>query len=134
MMRLVVDTNILLASIGTSAMYRWLFDAMLQGQCCVLVTTEIMLEYREVIGNRTRPAVADNVVQTLLNMPFIERTTVYYRWNLLSTDPDDNKFADCAVAGNADYIITKDKHFSALRNVAFPHIEVISPEDIQAIL
>ena len=32
----------------------------------------------------------------------------------ISADRDDDKFADCAIAANADYIITSDKHFAPL--------------------
>lgn len=132
-MRIVIDTNILLASIGSSAPYRWLLDAVLAGHCCLLVTTEILLEYGEIIGNRTRPLIAHNIVQSLLNTPFTERITVYYRWNLITSDPDDNKFIDCAVGGDADYLITHDKDFAVLKEISFPHVQSISPEDFRSI-
>ena len=77
MMRVVIDTNILLASIGSGAKYRRIFDALVTGRCCALLTTEILLEYAEVIGARTRPVVAHNVLQALVNAPFSERITVY---------------------------------------------------------
>lgn len=38
---------------------------------------------------------------------FIE---VYYRWQLLK-DKDDNKFTDCYVAANAEYLLTHDTGF-----------------------
>ena len=44
--------------------------------------------------------------------------TPYYRFNLLR-DPDDNKFVDCAVAAGADLLVTHDRGFDVLRQVAF---------------
>ena len=50
----------------------------------------------------------------------------YFEWNIVENDPDDNKFVDCAVAANADYIVTEDKHFNILKRISFPSITVIN--------
>ena len=36
----------------------------------------------------------------------------YYHFGLIESDVDDNKFEDCAVAADAEYIVTNDKHLS----------------------
>lgn len=48
-----------------------------------------------------------------------------YHWHLIESDPDDNKFVDCAVVANADFIVSEDRHFNALKNVPFPKVNVI---------
>lgn len=48
--------------------------------------------------------------------------------NLIHADSDDNKFVDCAIAGNADYIVTDDKHFDELKNIDFPKVNIITTE------
>jgi predicted nucleic acid-binding protein len=53
---------------------------------------------------------------------------------LITVDPDDNKFVDCAVAANADFICTEDKHFKVLKKVPFPPVKVISADDFVEIL
>jgi len=50
---------------------------------------------------------------------------VKYKWNLITADPDDNKFVDCAVSANATYLVTNDRHFNVLRGIDFPIINVI---------
>jgi DUF1016 N-terminal domain len=35
---------------------------------------------------------------------------------------DDNKFVDIAIASNADYIITNDKHFKILSKISFTKV------------
>jgi predicted nucleic acid-binding protein len=40
-------------------------------------------------------------------------------------DADDNKFVDCAVASNADYLVTHDRDFDVLKNVPFPKVKII---------
>jgi len=56
------------------------------------------------------------------------RITPYFQWNLISSDPDDNKFVDCALNAGADYIVTNDKHFNILKEIEFPRVNVIDIE------
>ena len=41
---------------------------------------------------------------------------------MIKDDPDDDKYIDCAVAANADYIISNDKHFAILDTIDFPQL------------
>lgn len=49
----------------------------------------------------------------------------HFHWNLITADPDDNKFVDCAFAANATYIVSDDSHFDELRNITFPELLVL---------
>jgi len=49
----------------------------------------------------------------------------YVHFGLLSTDIDDNKFVDCAIAADAEYIVTNDKDFNPLRDISWPKVEII---------
>ncbi len=51
---------------------------------------------------------------------------------LRGNDMDDNKFLEVAVEGDADYIVSGDKHLKRLGN--FMEIEIISPAEMAAIL
>ena len=42
----------------------------------------------------------------------------------VKADPDDNKFVDCAIVSNAEYIVTNDAHFDCLADIPFPHVSV----------
>lgn len=33
-------------------------------------------------------------------------------------------FVDCAIASNADFIVSEDSHFNILKTIPFPHIVV----------
>ena len=89
-MRIVLDTNILLPSIRVRSELRWLYDAILNGQLALLVSTAILLEYEEIIGERTTPEVAANVTDALLRLPRTERVEPVYRWRLVPADTDDS--------------------------------------------
>ena len=47
-----------------------------------------------------------------------------YRFNLITADPDDNKFVDCAVIAGATYIVSNDRHFEELKRYEFPKVDV----------
>ncbi len=49
-------------------------------------------------------------------------------------DPDDNKFVDCAVAGNAHALVTEDRHFQVLKEQEFPRVRTLSIEGFQGLL
>ena len=133
-MRVVLDTNVLLVSIGKNSFYRKIFDALKDGKFTLLVTTEIHLEYFEQLQIRSSTIIAENICRGLTELDSIEAINVSYRWNLITTDPDDNKFTDCAVAGNADYLVTNDAHFNILKTKDFPPINIVSAEEFLQII
>ena len=53
----------------------------------------------------------------------------HYRFHLITADQDDNKFVDCAIAANAEYIVTEDHHFNELKNISFPSVAIINLKD-----
>jgi predicted nucleic acid-binding protein len=59
---------------------------------------------------------------------------VYYHLHLITADPDDDKFVDCAFKANAKYIVTQDHHYDVLRNIPFPKIEVVDIDEFLSIL
>lgn len=58
----------------------------------------------------------------------VKLTKVFFKWNLIIEDPDDNKFVDGAISGNAKYIVSNDKHFRILKNITFPKVDVIKAD------
>lgn len=127
-MKIVLDTNILLVSISPSSMYRWVFDGFLDESYTLCVTTDILMEYEEILGNHMNAEFATIILQIIENAPNVEFITRYFQWNLITADADDNKFVDYAVACSAKYLVTHDKHFNILKNINFPKIEVIEAE------
>ena len=53
---------------------------------------------------------------------------------MIKNDPDDNKFFDIAVAGNADYLVTNDAHFNVVKQVSFPSVKIITADEFLEIL
>jgi putative PIN family toxin of toxin-antitoxin system len=133
-MKIVLDTNILLVSISKKSKFRWIFDAFLNEQFTLCVTTDILLEYEEILSNHMGNAFASVILQLIENAPNVNLITNFYQWKLIQKDPDDDKFIDCVVSGGADYLVTHDKHFNITETIPFPKINVISAEEFQQIL
>ena len=77
---------------------------------------------------------AQNTIRTLLLLPNVTKSDVYYNWALLRDDPDDDKFVDCAIAANANYIVTNDRHFDVLKQIEFPAVNVVNITQFQSLL
>jgi uncharacterized protein len=105
-----------------------LFDKIRFGELEIGITTDIFEEYLEVIGDFYSSDLANNVCEMLANKPNVKLISPYYFWNLIEIDPDDNKYVDCAIACNADFIITHDGHFKILDKINFPKVQRITIE------
>lgn len=128
-MRVVIDTNVLLISIAKKSPYRPIFDAVINGDVKLIVSNEIISEYAEILALRANALVAINITDFLSKSLHVDKIDVYYQWNLIELDKDDNKFVDCAIAGNAQFVVTNDKHFNVLADIPFPKVEVVSSKD-----
>ena len=82
------------------------------------------------MGSITATAVLDG----FWLVPNIVYITKYFRFRLITADPDDDKFVDCAFVGNADFIVSNDHHFDVLKRIEFPKIQVISADDFMEML
>ena len=126
MKTIVLDTNCLLSCIAAKSEYHVVWTAFLNEDFHLCVSNEIMNEYEEILAKKISPSFADMVIQIILNSENVVFAHPTFRFNLITADPDDNKFVDCAIVTNADYIIWQDKHFAILRNIDFPKVNVIN--------
>lgn len=125
-MRVVIDTNCLLVSISRKSKYNWLFQALIDKKFELCLTTEILSEYEEIINRYFSSETVEPVYEILTTATNIKKVEVSFRLQLIHNDPDDDKFVDCAFAGNANYIVTNDTHYDILKTIDFPKFNVIS--------
>ena len=133
-MRIVLDTNCLIQSIGRYSQYRPIWDSVISGENVLCVSNEIIDEYVEILERLFNADLAKVVVETILENPYTEFVTPYYHFELIKSDPDDNKFVDCAISANARYVVTNDHHYDILRQTSFPKVDIISLVDFLKIL
>lgn len=126
-MRLIVlDTNCLLQALPSKSPYHKIWEDVLEGRISLCVNTDILEEYEEVIAQKSTPEIAHNVVEAIARLSTTTYQEVYMHFELLTEDVDDNKFVDCAVASNAEYIVTNDKHFAPLEQIQWPQIAIVT--------
>jgi predicted nucleic acid-binding protein len=116
------------------SIYHWLWESFRRGDFTLCYSNEIIAEYEEQLSSLYPPEVTKNTLHLLMASHNVEKVFPYYRWNLINADPDDNKFADCALNAGVDYIVTNDKHFNVLKNIEFPPIKVIDIETFKKII
>lgn len=130
-LKLVIDTNIFIAIIGKKSSFRWIFDCIIQGKIRLCVSNEILFEYREILARKTTEEIAENVIEFLSVSPFVEKTEIYFNFQLISNDQDDNKFVDCAITANAACLVSNDKHFQVLHKIDFPKVIVLKLQEFE---
>ena len=123
--RIVLDTNSLLQILGARSPYHFLFSEFLKEHYVLCISTEILFEYEEILREKASPSAADLFLKVISRSRNVIRKDPFFRLGIIKQDPDDNKFVDCAVAADAEYIVTNDKHFKVLRKISWPRLSVI---------
>lgn len=124
-MKIVLDTNCLLPIIIPGSFGNDIWRAFRDGRYTLCVSTEILLEYEEILTRITGDEVfAKDVIEAILSASNVERVTPSFHFHLITADPDDNKFVDCAIIAGATYIVSNDKHFKELERYEFPKVAV----------
>jgi uncharacterized protein len=133
-MRIVIDTNVLLATIRKKNFERFVYEAFKEERFEWVVSTEILKEYEEKLIGFYSVETAELVLGILENAPTVIFEEPAFRWALIVEDADDNKFSDLALSANANFLLTRDKHFNIFKKIDFPSLKVINPEEFFEIL
>lgn len=130
-MHVVLDTNVVVSGYlspnGTPARILSLWE---RGVFDLIVSPEIVAEYDRVLREPNIRALhrkSDGEIDTIIRRinEVAIRINPERRVSVVDTDPDDDKLIECAVAGDADYIVTGDKHLLALGS--YQGIQIITP-------
>ena len=130
--RVVIDTNIFITIIGKKSPNRWIFEKIIKGEIELCVSSEILWEYEEVLTGKTSQDVARNVIDFLLISPYVHFIDIYFNWQLIENDPDDNKFIDCTISSGAYCLVSNDQHFNEAKKIDFPKITILNLEEFKA--
>ena len=88
-----------------------------------IASTDVLLEYEELVLQKYPVKIASDIIDILLDPDYVRQQDIYYYWNAISIDKDDNKFFDTAVASGAEYLVTNDGHFQICKKTFFPKSE-----------
>lgn len=87
-----MDINVLLVSIPSKSVYRPVFNVLIAGKYQLIHSNDILSEYTEVIERKSNALVSNNIAEMFLNLDNLKKVEVYFEWNLIENDPDDNKY------------------------------------------
>ncbi|MDO3641692.1 putative toxin-antitoxin system toxin component, PIN family [Mucilaginibacter sp. L3T2-6] len=133
-MTVVIDCNIFVMCLTSHSPYHRIYQSLIAGRFNLNVTTDIILEYEEIIQRKYNVSTANTLVTLLSELPNVNIIHSNYRWRLIENDLDDNKYCDCAIAGQADFIVTEDKHFDVLKSITFPAIDTVNIEKFMELI
>jgi uncharacterized protein len=133
-MRVVIDTNCLLASIPPKNEEFWLYKAFIQRSFTWVISTEILNEYYEKLTDLYSAETANLVIEILLSANNVELIEPAFRWGLMINDPDDNKFSDLAISTNAHYLVSNARHFNIFKKINFPPLNVVTLKKFKKVL
>ena len=107
-----------------------IYNIMIIGEAANMLTFEFRenhaeMQWRQITNMR-------NFLIPILRATNVLRVDAQFRFHLITADKDDNKFVDCAIVANAEYIVTNDKHFNEWASIPFPHVEVRTLEEFQS--
>ena len=112
-LRVVIDTNVVVsAALKPYGLQRTVLLLSLTKPARIYVSLEILAEYKNVLGRRAL-GITKGRRQQLLQLVKSRAQIVRPGYRLdVTSDPDDNKFVECADAARADYLITgNQRHF-----------------------
>ena len=116
MMRLVVDTNVIVAAVRSDrGASRRLLIAALEGRYRLLVSASLLIEYEAVLKREEQRAASgasvddiDAILDALARIA--EPVEISYLWRPQLADPGDELVLEAAVNGGAEAIASFDVH------------------------
>ena len=112
-LRLVIDTNVIVsAALKPEGLQRTTFLLAITKPARLYVSQPVLDEYADVLS-RPELKIRKGLRRQLLQLIRNRSNLVVCSWRLeVASDPDDNRFLECADAARADYLVTGNlRHF-----------------------
>ncbi len=128
MKRVVLDTNVTISAFFWKGYPRVIYDLVSKRKLVMLLSSDMEKEFIRVLGypkfGLTSKEIPPFIRNLRSNAEFVE---IKSKISLISDDPTDNIFLECAIDGNADYIISGDKHILDLGK--YENIQIVKPNE-----
>lgn len=125
MRRVVIDTNVMVSAYLGGGL-ETIIVAWTAGKFTLIVSNQVVSEYLEVLSRPrfkiTHDELNDFAALILSKAEFVLPEESIHA---VEADPSDNQLIEAAVAGQADYIVSGDKHLLELKE--FQGVAIIMP-------
>ena len=129
----MLDTNVLISAVVYGGNPREILQAAISGTIDVSISEALIQEMQDVLQRPQFGLSIQFVQNTIAELNSVAEWVVPQKHvHLIEDDPSDNMVLDCAVAAEADYIVTGDHHL--LRHVELGNLKIINPEEFVRIL
>jgi len=127
MLRLVFDTNVLVSAAISNGKSRELLEKGLAKHYCVVTSDLILKELATVLRRPKFQTSEDEIHRVILALiRSSDVINVKSKFKAVKEDPKDDIIINTAHDGNADIIVTRDKHL--LKIETFRHIKIVTVE------
>ncbi len=111
MKRVVLDTNVAISALFWGGPPRDIYDFIRSGQLAMLVSEDMEREFIRVLGYKKFGLSANEIIPLVRDIrSHAIPITPTQKLSVITSDPTDNIFLECAVEGKADYIVSGDRH------------------------
>ena len=128
-MRAILDTNVFVSGIFWEGNFcSQIIDKWKNKKFELVSTMDILEEFVETLKN-FKIQMPDKMIEEWKNL-IIENSVIIkqkIKLNAIKDDPNDNKFLEAGISGNADLIISQDKHLLKLKE--YQGIRIVNPEE-----
>ena len=130
--RVVIDTNVFVSACLSGGAANQAVRACVDGRCLPLMGSALLAEYEELLGRDALMALSPLSAKQRADLLDIylsacEWTRVYFGWRPNLPDEADNHLVELAVAGAAQYVITRNLRDVARGELRFPGLKVVDP-------
>ena len=125
MLRVVLDTNVLISAILFGGKPRQILEKAIRGEIRLCLSEPILEELKGVL-QRSKFDYSPETIQFILTelMGIADFVNPSETLNVVLEDPEDNRVLECAVEAKANYIISGDFHLLKLSR--YLNIEVLN--------
>ena len=81
-MTLVINCNILVSCLSSRSRYHFIYQHLVKGSFDLAISTEILLEYEEVIQNKYGLSAANALIFLLKELPNVSQHISYYKMEI----------------------------------------------------
>lgn len=128
-MRIVLDTNLYIAAALYDGLCREVLEFVFKNSAIILITSkEILGELSQKLSKKFQWS--EERINCYLDdiKTMSEFVAPKEKLKIIKRDPEDNKILECALAGDADLIVTLDQDLIKLKN--FKGIGIIHPKTL----
>lgn len=138
MYKIVLDTNIFISAVlKKQSNPGRIIDLVKEEKLTLVLSSDILSEIEAVLSypkiKKIHGLTPKGIESHLKWLESISETVIpAERFDIIQEDPSDNIYLECAVSGQADFIISGDHHLTDLK--AFQKIRILNPADFLRII